>query len=66
MEFPDGSKFTGTWQLGAVVSGKVIFPDGLEMEGNPNEWDYCTGADRRFFSEKMSQLQPSPNESLQN
>ncbi len=49
--FPEG-KVEGTWANGKQMEGKFTFVDGLEYA--ENNWKYCAGSDRRFFSEKIS------------
>ncbi|DAZ93389.1 TPA: hypothetical protein N0F65_012446, partial [Lagenidium giganteum] len=49
--FPEG-KLEGTWENGKQLEGKFTFSDGLEYA--PKAWGYCTGTDRRFYSEVVS------------
>jgi len=55
--FPDGSKFVGEWSNGEVVSGQYIFQDGLKYESE--DWEYCDGYDRRFYTEICRGLKPA-------
>mmetsp|Transcript_13581 Transcript_13581/g.36357 ORF Transcript_13581/g.36357 Transcript_13581/m.36357 type:complete len:165 (-) Transcript_13581:162-656(-) len=63
--FPDCGKFTGTWEHGVVVKGEYAFKDGLPYDER-EEWDYCNGVDRRFFSERVDGLRPAGDEQLTN
>ncbi|TYZ60784.1 hypothetical protein PybrP1_006417 [[Pythium] brassicae (nom. inval.)] len=49
--FPEG-RLEGAWENGKKIDGTFIFSDGLEYA--PDEWAYCSGADRRYFSETIS------------
>ncbi len=48
--FPnDGGRFVGAWKRGKLVHGKYFFQDNLEYR--PENWQYCTDGDRRFWTE---------------
>lgn len=50
--FKTGGRYDADWENGVAKNGKYTFADGLEYDrGN---WDYCTEADRRFYSERTS------------
>ena len=55
--FPDGGKYTATWDHGRVVEGSFTFADGLAYD--EKDWGYCTDQDRRFFSEQVNGLSPA-------
>ncbi|KAL7753751.1 MORN repeat-containing protein 5 [Sorochytrium milnesiophthora] len=57
IHFPDGSRYESEWVNGASVNGKYIFADSLEFD--VNAWTYCTGGDRRFFSEVVNGIKPA-------
>ena len=40
--------------------GKYTFADGLEFD--EEDWEYCDGYDRRFYTETMKALQPAGKE----
>lgn len=53
--FENGGKFEAVWENGiAVRDGKYTFPDGLDYD--EDNWDYCTGLDRRFYVERRNGL----------
>ncbi|XP_065068546.1 MORN repeat-containing protein 5-like isoform X2 [Rhopilema esculentum] len=62
--FQDGSKFVGEWEKGVNVTGQYIFADGLKYE--PEDWEYCDGFDRRFFTEICNGLKPAGRSQLTN
>ena len=51
LTFPTGARFEATWRLGQLVTGMYFFEDQLEYL--PRNWQYCTDADRRFWSEQQ-------------
>lgn len=54
--YKNGDIIEGTWLKGEIIEKKLIFHDGLEyMEEN---WDYCINTDRRFYNEKLTEIQP--------
>jgi hypothetical protein len=55
LTFPTGARFVATWALGKLVSGVYYFEDKLEYL--PKNWQYCTDADRRFWSEQQFGIQ---------
>ncbi|XP_062930255.1 MORN repeat-containing protein 5 isoform X2 [Mobula hypostoma] len=61
--FPNGSKYVATWDSGAVIKGSYIFADGLEYE---EDWNYCDGYDRRFYTEICNGLKPAGRSQLTN
>ncbi|XP_063066533.1 MORN repeat-containing protein 5 [Engraulis encrasicolus] len=62
--FPDGSKYEGTWAKGLSSEGKYTFSDGLEYD--EDEWDFCDGYDRRFYTERCNGLKPAGKSQLTN
>ena len=40
-----------------LFKGEYFFNDGLKAE--LDDWDYCTEADRRFFSERQDGIEPA-------
>ena len=40
-----------------LFQGKYTFADGLRYE--EENWEYCDGYDRRFYTETQSGLQPA-------
>ncbi|CAN0246276.1 unnamed protein product [Lampetra planeri] len=64
MHFPGRGKYQATWENGRVVEGTYIFADGLVYaeEG----WSYCTGDDRRFYTEICNGLKPAGRSQLTN
>ena len=40
-----------------VFQGKYTFSDGLEYE--EDNWDFCDGYDRRFYTERCNGLRPA-------
>ena len=40
-----------------MFQGKYTFADGLRYE--EENWEYCDGYDRRFYTETQSGLQPA-------
>ncbi|KAJ3187848.1 MORN repeat-containing protein 5 [Gaertneriomyces sp. JEL0708] len=46
----------GHVSLLGVIQGKYTFKDGLEF--SPQDWDYCTDSDRRYYSERVNGFQP--------
>jgi hypothetical protein len=55
LTFPNGARFVADWHEGALVSGMYYFDD--ELEYLPRGWQYCTDADRRFWSEQQYGIQ---------
>eukprot|EP00112_Aurelia_sp_Birch-Aquarium-sp1_P011406 Seg2398.6 transcript_id=Seg2398.6/GoldUCD/mRNA.D3Y31 product="MORN repeat-containing protein 5" protein_id=Seg2398.6/GoldUCD/D3Y31 len=64
--FPDGSKYKGEWKNGKVVlnDGGYEFEDGLKYEAE--NWGYCDGYDRRFYTEICNGLKPAGRSQLTN
>jgi len=62
--FPNGSRYEGTWEDGKVLEGKYTFADGLVYD--EEDWEYCDGYDRRFFTEITGSLMPAGHEQLVN
>ncbi|KAI9017466.1 hypothetical protein BC832DRAFT_526773, partial [Gaertneriomyces semiglobifer] len=56
IHFPGGGKYDALWENGVVKEGKYTFKDGLEF--SPQNWDYCTDSDRRYYSERVNGFQP--------
>lgn len=55
LTFPNGARFVATWNRGKLVDGVYYFHDKLEYQ--PKNWQYCTDADRRFWSEQQFGIQ---------
>jgi len=52
LKFEGVGDFHGKWKQGRLLQGKLSFQDGLAFKRL--NWDYCHGADRRFWSETHS------------
>ena len=59
--FPNGGQFEAEWERGRAVGegsgGAYTFKDGLKYE--EDEWEYCDGLDRRFYSEICNGIKPA-------
>lgn len=59
--FTNGGKFEADWERGKAVGpgagGRYAFKDGLQYE--ENEWRYCDGVDRRFWTEVCQGIKPA-------
>lgn len=59
--FPNGGQFEAEWERGRAVGGgsggEYTFKDGLKYE--EDEWQYCDGLDRRFYSEICNGIKPA-------
>uniref|UniRef100_A0A8C5MQD5 MORN repeat-containing protein 5 n=1 Tax=Leptobrachium leishanense TaxID=445787 RepID=A0A8C5MQD5_9ANUR len=55
--FPNGSKYEAKWDCGIAHEGKYTFADGLQYE--EENWHYCDGYDRRFYTEICHGLKPA-------
>lgn len=53
--FPEGGRVEGQWKGGKLLSGKLFFSDNLLYKNK--EWQYCTDADRRFWTEVQTGIQ---------
>ncbi|KAL4219591.1 MORN repeat-containing protein 5 [Mactra antiquata] len=62
--FPNGSKYVATWENGRALEGKYTFADGLPYE--EENWEYCDGYDRRFYTEIKNGLKPAGRSQLTN
>ncbi|PAA61479.1 hypothetical protein BOX15_Mlig026783g1 [Macrostomum lignano] len=62
--FPNGSKYDARWENGVAVEGKYTFADGLVFE--EENWQYCDGYDRRFYTEVTDSLKPAGRSQLTN
>ncbi|KAK6196243.1 hypothetical protein SNE40_001504 [Patella caerulea] len=62
--FTNGSKYVATWENGKAIEGQYTFADGLEFK--ENNWEYCDGYDRRFYTEICNGLQPAGRSQLTN
>ncbi|XP_030625984.1 MORN repeat-containing protein 5 [Chanos chanos] len=60
--FPNGGKYEGTWEKGISKQGKYTFSDGLEYQ--EEDWDFCDGFDRRFYTERCNGLKPAGESQL--
>ena len=45
------------YEYTVLFQGKYTFADGLRYE--EENWEYCDGYDRRFYTETQSGLQPA-------
>uniref|UniRef100_A0A3P9H0N1 MORN repeat-containing protein 5 n=1 Tax=Oryzias latipes TaxID=8090 RepID=A0A3P9H0N1_ORYLA len=55
--FPNGIKYESIWEDGISKQGSFTFVDGLQYQ--ENNWDYCDGNDRRFYSERCNGIRPA-------
>lgn len=59
--FPNGGQFEAEWERGRAVGqgsgGEYTFKDGLKYE--EDNWQYCDGLDRRFYSEICNGIKPA-------
>ncbi|XP_046840516.1 MORN repeat-containing protein 5-like [Xenia sp. Carnegie-2017] len=62
--FDNGSKYEGKWENGIALEGQFTFHDGLEYKHQ--EWEYCDGYDRRFYTEICNGLRPAGRSQLTN
>ncbi|CAK8674025.1 unnamed protein product [Clavelina lepadiformis] len=62
--FPNGSKYVANWCEGRAIGGKYTFADGLEYANE--DWEYCDGYDRRFYTEICNGLKPAGRSQLTN
>jgi len=62
--FPNGSRYEATWENGIAIEGKYTFADGLVYD--EENWEYCDGYDRRFYTEITGSLMPAGHEQLVN
>ena len=61
--FENGGQYSAIWENGkAVEDGKYTFPDGLEYD--EDNWEYCTGYDRKYHVENLNGLKPAGRENL--
>jgi hypothetical protein len=64
LEFATGGKYQARWEHGKIITGRYEFSDGLGFQAK--DWEYCTGKDRRFFSEHVNGLRPAGDTQLTN
>lgn len=61
LHFTNGSKFEAEWEKGKAVGpgagGQYTFRDGLQYQ--EDEWKYCDGVDRRFWTEVCEEIKPA-------
>ncbi|XP_007474657.1 MORN repeat-containing protein 5 isoform X1 [Monodelphis domestica] len=62
--FPSGSKYEATWEKGRIIKGHYTFADGLKYD--EEQWHYCDGYDRRFYTEICEGLKPAGISQLTN
>ncbi|MBN3282535.1 MORN5 protein, partial [Polyodon spathula] len=60
LHFPLGNKYEGIWEKGIAGEGKYTFADGLKY--NDEDWEYCDGYDRMFYTEICNGLKPAGKE----
>ena len=56
--FPSGTYIEGQWAAGELVEQKTFFADRFPF--HEHDWDYCSAADRRFYSERVAGVAPLP------
>jgi hypothetical protein len=64
LHFTNGSKYDGVWENGIAIQGKFTFADGLEFK--EDDWCYCDGYDRQFYTEVIHGLKPAGRSQLTN
>ncbi|CAF0860137.1 unnamed protein product [Didymodactylos carnosus] len=64
LHYANGAKYEATWKNGIALEGKYTFPDGLAYESE--NWEYCDGYDRRFYTEIIDGLKPAGRSQLKN
>lgn len=61
LHFTNGGKFEAEWERGKAVGpgagGQYTFKDGLQYQ--EDEWKYCDGVDRRFWTEVCKEIKPA-------
>ncbi|XP_025113528.1 MORN repeat-containing protein 5-like [Pomacea canaliculata] len=62
--FTNGSRYEAIWENGYAKEGKYTFADGLQYE--EENWEYCDGYDRRFYTEICDGLKPAGRSQLTN
>ena len=50
-------QYKGKWEEGKCTEGQYVFADGLKYESQ--DWEYCDGYDRRFYTEVHSVSLPT-------
>jgi hypothetical protein len=59
-----GGRFVAKWKNGKLVKGTYFFEDDLEYRNK--DWQYCTNADRRFWTEIQHGIQIADQPQLKN
>lgn len=59
-----GGRFVAKWKNGKLVKGTYFFEDDLEYKNK--DWQYCTSADRRFWTEIQHGIQIADQPRLKN
>lgn len=62
--YPNGNYVEGVWEEGVLKDRKMVFADGLEF--SEDSWDYCTGDDQRFHTERLTEIKPLDQTLLSN
>ncbi|XP_013859302.1 MORN repeat-containing protein 5 [Austrofundulus limnaeus] len=62
--FPNGSKYEAWWENGIAKQGSFTFADGLQYQ--ENNWDYCDGNDRRYYTERCNGVRPAGESQITN
>lgn len=64
LSFENGAKYEARWVNGRALGGTYTFPDGLVYQDD--NWEYCDGYDRRFYTEICNGLKPAGRSQLTN
>ena len=62
--YPNKGYYEGEWEHGKKKSGDYYFFDKLKFE--EENWDYCTGPDRKFNYERNNGIKPSGQTQITN
>lgn len=62
--YKNGGYYEGIWEHGKKISGDYFFYDKLKFE--EENWDYCTGKDRKFNYERNHGIKPSGQTQITN
>jgi len=60
-----GASMKGIWNHGKMTESELTFKDGLKFEDS-EDWSYCQGNDRRFYTEQCNGLKPAGRSQLTN
>eukprot|EP01116_Phalansterium_solitarium_P010629 TRINITY_DN2563_c0_g1_i2.p1 TRINITY_DN2563_c0_g1~~TRINITY_DN2563_c0_g1_i2.p1 ORF type:complete len:123 (-),score=25.12 TRINITY_DN2563_c0_g1_i2:411-779(-) len=56
--FKGAGSYEATWVNGKAVNARYTFSDGLQYDESAS-WPYCTGTDRRFYTEILRGIRPA-------